>query len=126
MALLDVLEAPIARLESEIQARARPDARVQALQALPGVGLPTAMTLVAEVGDVRRFPSARKRCAWAGLTPRVHNSDRTVRHGHTTKAGAPWLRHVLGEAAQVAKRRPDFADAPSVSTSREAGVAPQH
>jgi transposase len=43
------------------------------------------MTLVAEIGDITRFPSARKLCAWAGLTPQVRNSDRKVRHGHITK-----------------------------------------
>jgi transposase len=31
------------------------------------------MTLVAEIGDIGRFPTARKLCAWAGLTPRVRN-----------------------------------------------------
>jgi hypothetical protein len=35
------------------------------------------------------FPTARKLCAWAGLTPQVRNSDRTVRHGHITKQGSP-------------------------------------
>jgi transposase len=66
--------------------------RVQALMALPGVGRLTAMTVVAEIGDIGRFPSARKLCAWAGLTPQVRNSDRTVRHGHFTKQGSPWVR----------------------------------
>jgi transposase len=69
------------------------------------------MALVAEVGDVGRFPSARKLCAWAGLTPQVRNSDRTVRHGHITKQGSPWVRGILQEAAQTAKRHPMFAGA---------------
>src|SRR5215218_4860727 len=64
--LLDALAMPIARLEREIAALAKPDPRVQALMALPGVGRLTAMTLVAEIGDIGRFPSARKLCAWAG------------------------------------------------------------
>jgi transposase len=46
---------------------------------LPGVRQLTAMTLLAEIGDIRRFPTARKLCAWAGLTPTVRNSDRKVR-----------------------------------------------
>ena len=78
------------RLERDLVARARPDPRVQALQALPGIGPITAMTLVAEIGDIARFPTARKLCAWAGLTPVVRNSDRKVRHGHITKMGSPW------------------------------------
>jgi transposase len=50
-----------------------PTPRLQALMVLPGVGKLTAMALVAEVGDVGRFPTARKPCAWAGLTPPVRN-----------------------------------------------------
>jgi Transposase IS116/IS110/IS902 family/Transposase len=68
--LLDTLATPIARLEREIAGLAKPDPRVQALMALPGVGRLTAMTVVAEIGDISRFPTARKLCAWAGLTPR--------------------------------------------------------
>ena len=108
--LLDALATPIARLEGEIGALAKPDPRVQALMALPGVGRLTALTLVAEIGDIGRFPSARKLCAWAGLTPQVRNSDRKVRHGHITKQGSPWVRWILQEAAQTAKRSPMFAD----------------
>ena len=107
--LLDALATPIARLEREITTLAKPDPRVQALMALPGVGKLTAMTLVAEIGDIARFPTARKLCAWAGLTPQVRNSDRKVRHGHITKQGSPWVRWILQEAAQTAKRHPMFA-----------------
>jgi transposase len=105
------LAIPIGRLEREIAAQAKPDPRVQALMALPGVGKLTAMTLVAEIGDIGRFPTARKLCAWAGLTPQVRNSDRKVRHGHITKQGSPWVRGILQEAAQTAKRHPMFASA---------------
>jgi transposase len=107
--LLDALAAPIARLERQIAALAKPDPRVQALMALPGVGRLTAMTLVAEIGDIARFPTARKLCAWAGLTPTVRNSDRKVRHGHITKQGSVWVRWILQEAAHTAKRSPMFA-----------------
>jgi transposase len=108
--LLDALAAPIGRLEREIGALAKPDPRVRALMALPGIGRLTALTLVAEIGDISRFPSARKLCAWAGLTPQVRNSDRKVRHGHITKQGSPWVRWILQEAAQTARRHPLFAD----------------
>jgi transposase len=55
--LLDALATPIGRREREIAALANPDPRVQALVALPGVGKLTAMTLVAEIGDIARFPT---------------------------------------------------------------------
>jgi transposase len=69
------------------------------------------MTLVAEIGDITRFPTAGKLCAWAGLTPQVRNSDGKVRHGHLTKQGSPWVRGILQEAAQTANRSPMFAPA---------------
>lgn len=109
--VIEALEAPIARIEREIGKRAKPDARVDALQALPGVGRLTGMTLVAEIGDVERFATARKLCAWAGLTPSVRNSDRKVHHGHITKRGPAPVRWVLVEAAHIAKQKPAFAPA---------------
>ena len=39
----------------------------------------------------------------------MRGSDRTVRHGHISKQGSAWLRWILCEAAQTAKRHPDFA-----------------
>jgi transposase len=41
----------------------------------------------------------------------VRNSDRKVHHGHITKQGSPWVRGILQEAAQTAKRHPMFASA---------------
>jgi transposase len=78
--------------------------------ALPGVGKLTAMTCSPRSVISAGSPSARKLCAWAGLTPQVRNSDRTLRHGHLTKQGSPWVRGILQEAAQTATRSPLFAD----------------
>ncbi|MGW0828255.1 transposase [Streptomyces sp. NPDC002845] len=61
-------------------------------------------------GDISRFSSARKLASWAGLTPTVRGSDRTVRYGHISKQGDPWLRWIMCEAAQRAKRSPAYAD----------------
>jgi transposase len=107
--LLDALEGPIDELDAEILRQAKHDPRVEALRTLPGVGPVVAMTLVAEIGDISRFPTARKLCAWAGLTPTVRNSDLKVRHGHITKAGPASVRWVLTEATHVARRYPAYA-----------------
>jgi transposase len=65
-----------------VHQRARSEPAVKVLTQLPGAGPFTAMVMLAEIGDVSRFGSARKLAAWAGLTPTVRGSDRTVRHGH--------------------------------------------
>ena len=94
---------------AEIRGHARSDPRVNVLTQLPGVGPFTALVLLAEIGDITRFASARKLASWAGLTPTVRGSDRTVRHGHISRQGSVWVRWILCEAAQKAKRHPDFA-----------------
>jgi transposase len=109
MGLIDTLEAVIGRLDWEIHQRARPDPRVKILTQLPGVGPFTALVILAEVGDIGRFGSARKLASWAGLTPTVRGSDRVAHYGHISKEGSVWLRWVLCEAAQTAKRHPQFA-----------------
>ena len=58
------------------------------------------MLVIAEVGDITRFRSARHLCAWAGLTPTVRSSDRKTRLGHISGQGSPALRWALVEAAQ--------------------------
>ena len=109
LALIDALQQPIDRLDIEIRQRARSDPRVKVLTQLPGVGPFTALVILAEVGDVSRFGSARKLASWAGLTPTVRGSDRVAHYGHISKEGSVWLRWVLCEAAQTAKRSPQFA-----------------
>jgi transposase len=109
LAVIDALAVTIDRLDAEVRARARADPRVKTLTALPGVGQFTALMMLAEIGDITRFPSARKLASWAGLTPTVRGSDLTVRHGHISKQGSAWLRWVLNQAAQTAKRSPEFS-----------------
>jgi transposase len=109
LALIDALQQRIDRLDREVHQRARSDPRVKVLTQLPGVGVFTALVLLAEIGDISRFGSARKLASWAGLTPMVRGSDRMVHHGHISKQGSVWVRWVLCEAAQTAKRHPDFA-----------------
>ena len=108
-AVIDFVSARIATIEKALRAEAKEDPRVKALRTLPGIGYLTALIVVAEIGDISRFESARKLCAWAGLTPRVRNSDTKVRHGHITKQGSVWVRWSLVEAAHVAAKRPPFA-----------------
>jgi transposase len=109
LAVIDSVAPTIDRLDRDIHARARTDRRVRVLTALPGVGEFTAMVLLAEIGDISRFGNARKLASWAGLTPTVRGSDLTVRHGHISKQGSPYVRWVLGQAAHVAKRHREFA-----------------
>lgn len=76
------------------------------LRSIPGVGRVTAAALIAQVGDIRRFPSPEKLVAYIGLDSRVHESGTSIHgKGYISKRGSRYLRHVLFNAAFIAKRR---------------------
>jgi len=85
LAVIDHLAPVIERLDRELHQHAKTDPRVKVLTTLPGVGEFTALVMLAEIGDITRFPNARKLAAWAGLTPTVRGSDVKVCHGHISK-----------------------------------------
>lgn len=72
---------------------------IQALMALRGVSLLTAMTIVAEIGDLKRFKSAPQLMAYLGVVPSEHSSGGTKSRGGITKTGNGHVRRVLVEAA---------------------------
>jgi transposase len=72
---------------------------VRALQALRGMALVAAATLVAELGDITRFDNPRQLMAYLGLVPSEHSSGATRRQGGITKAGNGAARRMLIEAA---------------------------
>ena len=109
LAVIDGLAPVIDRIDGELHAHAKADPRVKVLRTLPGAGEFTALMMLAEIGDISRLGSARKLAGWAGLTPTVRGSDLHVRHGHISKQGSVWLRWAMNQAAQTAKRSPEFA-----------------
>jgi transposase len=100
--LIADFDREIEELAREIDERAKADPRVRLLCQIKGVGRYTAMLVIAEVGEVGRFRSARHLCAWAGLTPTVRSSDGKARLGHISRQGSVALRWALVEAAQKA------------------------
>jgi transposase len=100
LALLDDFDREIDAASSEIDRHAKADDRVRLLCQIHGIGRYTAMLIIAEIGDVRRFPTARHLCAWAGLTPTVRSSDGKARLGHISRQGSSILRWAVVEAAQ--------------------------
>lgn len=73
--------------------------KVTRYQTLRGVKTVTAITIVAEVGDMRRYPTAPQFMASTGLVPSEHSTGDKEHRGHITKAGNAHLRRVLVEAA---------------------------
>jgi len=97
-------ETQIAHLEETMLALAAQDERVLLLVQIPGIAWRTALTLLAAIGDIGRFPTAKHLVGYAGLGAGVHDSGQTHRSGRITKAGRRDIRAAMVEAAHTASR----------------------
>lgn len=106
------LEAYLSLLDTKIDLRRSLDERieklalapaykepVERLRGLKGVDTLTAMVLVSEIGDIRRFDGPRRLMAYLGLTVSEFSSGNAERRGGITKTGNDRCRRVLVEAA---------------------------
>jgi transposase len=104
---VDFLSGEIAQIDQILGADAISDADALRLMTLPGVSVVTAIALLAAIGDIRRFPTARQLVAYLGLDPRVRQSgNEPAKHGRISKQGAGEVRGLLVEAAWHAARSP--------------------
>jgi transposase len=79
---------------------------IDALQALRGVAKITAVSIVAEVGQLSRFEKPRLLMGYSGLVSSEYSSGNRVQRGHITKTGNAHLRRVIVEAAWAYQHRP--------------------
>lgn len=122
---LEYLEAQKHSLEAEIDRYARSDPfrnQVQALCCFRGIKTLTAMTILTELGDIRRFARPTGLMAFAGLVPSERSSGNVRRRGSITKSGSQELRRVLVEAAWHYRKR---AAADLILQRRRMGQNPQ-
>ncbi len=104
VAIVAMLNQRLIPLEQELGPLARTDPRVELLITIPGVGDLLGLTIASEIGDISRFPSARKLIGYSGLTPRVYQSGQKSRTGKLSRTGSTMLRWAAIEAAQQAWR----------------------
>jgi transposase len=101
---LDVHMGLVDRLDKRLAEMNRHDPRARLLKTIPGIGDVSARVILAEVGDVRRFPTDKSLACFAGLTPKQHQSGNTMRMMGITREGSSDLRWVLVQAAWIAIR----------------------
>ena len=122
--LIEVFDRQVDEYERIIADWLRDDVGFHAIQALDGVGPTIGAIFVAEIGDVHRFSGPEKLCSWAGLTPRLRESDVKTRMGHITKQGNPLIRWAAVEAVArargTAKIRRDYQ---RIAERRGKGIA---
>jgi len=104
LAMIDAVGVQLKPLTDELRAYARRQAGCRALMAHYGIGELTAVVVLAELGDARRFSSSRDAVRYAGIDITVYQSDQRRTPGHLSRQGPPALRWALYEAAQTARR----------------------
>jgi len=106
--LAELLREEIERVSLTIASQAQQDPRALRLSGLYGIGSYLALLIVAEIGDITRFPRAKSLCAYAGIVPSLHSSGQSHYTGSITKQGSKWLRWALVEVAQHIHKKPPF------------------
>jgi transposase len=99
---VDHIDARLRNLDERIAQAASTDAyreRVARLSCLRGISTLSAMVLLTELGDLRRFQSPRQLMAYTGLVPSEQSSGDTRKRGGLTKTGNGFVRRILVEAA---------------------------
>jgi transposase len=106
---LEALDAQIEALEHRLEEVARTEPwsdPARWLMAFRGIATKTALGLIAEIGDFRRFGSARELMSFLGLTPSEYSSGEQRHRGHITKSGNRHARRLVVEAAWHYQHRP--------------------
>jgi len=105
LATLDDLDRQMGLLERAIKKQLKQDARAEILMSLPGVGELTAYGMLAEIGQLGRFPNGRALAAYAGLLPLDRESAEKDFGKRTNRACNRHLRWVMLEAVSGAVRK---------------------
>lgn len=122
---LDAIDAQIAALDGQLervahQPRWAPAVRVRC--AFRGISVRTALGLLAEIGDFRRFGSAPELMSYLGLVPSEYSSGQERHRGHITKAGPKEARRLLIEAAWHYRHAPRLSQRQRAAGAELAGA----
>ena len=101
LSVMEVLNVQIRVVSDKIRSLAREKEEAMLLTTIPGVGYYNALLLVAEIGDVNRFPDSDRLCSYAGLVPSVSSSGKKTVYGPITKQGSKWMRWALVQSVHA-------------------------
>lgn len=90
------------KTEARIQDYVEYTPDVKLLMSIPGISYYSGLSIAGEIGDIRRFSSARKLVSFAGLNPSISQSGDKCYSGHIAKQGDKHLRWMLGQCANIA------------------------
>ncbi len=99
---LDATVAEQTVQEKWLKQHCKPDGRIDLLKTIPGFGDVSAVSFLAEIGNIERFNKPSQLAAYIGLVPRLSESADKRRMGRITKQGSSHLRWILVQDAWVA------------------------
>jgi transposase len=91
------LDRQLKELDRHLGSLAKSNPEAELLMTIPGIGLYSALLILAEIGEISRFKYSDQLVSWAGLAPRVDRSSTKVYRGPITKKGSKYLRWILIE-----------------------------
>lgn len=108
LSLIDELSLLVNKTDSQLRRQLKESPQAQLLAAIPGIGVISAHVILAEIGDIGRFPNAHKLARYIGIVPSMHQSGQIFYQGRITKQGNKYLRTAFVESAQTAIRRDPY------------------
>lgn len=103
--LIELLDKEVGTLEKRLRKYVVKDERGKLLLSIPGVGVILAYAILAEVGEIERFSSARKFSSYCGLVSRTRQSASRCHQGSVGRGGNHYLKWALVEAAHTARKK---------------------
>ena len=105
LSLIDNLSNEIAKLDKEINYLKLAYPEVELLTSIPGIGVYSGLLILAEIGDISRFPTPQKLAAYSGLISSTYQSGEGCYQGRITKQGSRWLRWILVECSHTSIKK---------------------
>lgn len=99
------LSSQLAELEKVLCGCVQSNPDAELLMSMPGIGLYSALMILAEIGEINRFKYSDQLVSWAGMAPRIKQSSTHIRRGPITKQGSKYLRWILIEDAHHAIKK---------------------
>lgn len=100
LTLIDTIEPKIKELNQMIKELVEDNPQAKLLDEIPGIDYYSALLILMEIGDIKRFFDHRHLCSYIGIVPSKYKSGNIDYTGRITKEGNKWLRWIITEAAQ--------------------------
>ena len=105
--IIDKIEEEVKAVDKQILELNKNNKEIELLKTIYGISDYAAITIMAEIGNIKRFPTSKKLKSYSGLVPSVYQSGDKCRMGHITRQGSRWLRWILVQCCHVAVRQKD-------------------